>query len=106
VTNHRLDENKPLLRTGRVSALKTVPEGAPIGKAAMVAVVGTLVLITITVIVSDVVAAPGVARDVVRAMGTQLVTLSGSAWQKRCASRKPAQICTRCCGEVQGSGLP
>jgi hypothetical protein len=60
---------------------------------AVVAVVGTLVLIAITVAVSDAVAAPGVARDVVRAIGAQLITLGGSAWQRRRASRKSAQVC-------------
>jgi hypothetical protein len=33
--NQRLDGNKTLLRTGRVSALTTAPEGVPIDKAAI-----------------------------------------------------------------------
>lgn len=41
----------------------------------VIAVVATLMLITVTVIVSDVVADPGVARDVVRATGAQLVAV-------------------------------
>lgn len=61
---------------------------------AVIAVVGTLLLITITVIVSDVVADPGVARDVVRATGTQLVAVVSSVWQKRYTSQKSAQECT------------
>lgn len=71
----------------------------------MVAVVGTLTLIILTVMVSDVVAAPGVGRDVVRAMGAQLVVWGGSAWQRRYVSRKPEQVCAMCRGEVRGSRL-
>jgi hypothetical protein len=71
---------------------------------AMVTMVGTLVLITITVVVSDVVAAPGVARDVVRAKGVQLVALGGSAWRRRYENRRPAHICAKCCGVVENSG--
>lgn len=71
---------------------------------AVVTVVGTLVLIAVTVIVSDVVAAPGVARDVVRSMGVQLVALSGSSWQKRCANRKSVQVCAQCRGAVRDRG--
>lgn len=65
---------------------------------AVVTVVGTLVLLIVTVVVSDVVAVPGVARDVVRAVGAQLVALAGSAWQRRYVSRKPEQECAQCRG--------
>jgi hypothetical protein len=68
---------------------------------AVVTVVGTLVLIVITVTVSDAVAAPGVARDVARAIGTQLIKLGGSAWQRRRASRKSAQVCALCHGSLR-----
>ena len=67
---------------------------------AVIIIVGTLVLIIIVVMVSDVVTMPGTARDVVRATGAQLVALTSSAWQKRCTSRKPAQVCTACGGVV------
>lgn len=67
---------------------------------AVIAVVGTLVLITVTVIVSDVVADPGVARDVVRATGAQLVALVSLAWQKRYTSHKSAQARTALGGAV------
>lgn len=73
---------------------------------AVVTVVGTLVLIAITVVVSDVMATPGVARDVVRAMGVQLVALGGSAWRRRCENRRPAQICAKCHGVAEDSGPP
>ena len=90
----------------QVSALKTAPTVGSVDRqgryTAVVAVVGTLVLITIIVIVSDVVAAPGVASDVLRATGAQLVTLVSSAWQRRCTSRKSAQECTACGGTVSG----
>lgn len=69
---------------------------------AVIAVAGTLVLITVTVIVSDVVADPGVARDVVRATGAQLVGLVSLAWQKRYTSQKSAQGCTARGGVVSG----
>jgi len=70
----------------------------------VVTVVGTLVLLIVTVVVSDVVAAPGIARDVLRTTGAQLVALGGSAWQKRCANRKIVQVCARCRGVVRDSG--
>lgn len=60
------------------------------------AVVGTLLLITIIMVVSDVVAAPGVARDVVRATGAQLVAVVSATWQRRCTSRRSARVCTAC----------
>lgn len=69
---------------------------------AVIAVVGALVLITVTVIVSDVVADPGMARDVVRATGAQLVAVVSSAWQKRYTSQKSAQTCTAHGGAVSG----
>jgi hypothetical protein len=68
----------------------------------VIAVVATLVLITITVIVSDVVADPGVARDVVRATGAQLVAVVSSAWQKRYTSQKSAQARTVHSGVISG----
>lgn len=71
---------------------------------AVVTIIGTLVLIALTVLVSDGVAAPGVARDVVRAIGAQLVALGGSAWHRRCANRRPAQMCAKCHGAVRDSG--
>lgn len=57
---------------------------------AVIAVAGTLVLITVTVI----------ARDVVPATGAQLITVMSAAWQKRDTRRKPAQACTACGGAV------
>jgi len=60
--------------------------------ACYVTVVGTLLLITIVMLVSDAVAAPGLARDVIAATAGQLVALSGSAWLERCASRRTGQV--------------
>jgi len=73
---------------------------------AVLTVVGTLVLITVTVIISDAVAVPDVARDVIRAIGAQLVAMGSSACQKRWASRKSAQVCVVCGGAFEDSGPP
>lgn len=62
------------------------------------AVVGALLLITIVMLVSDAVAAPGLARDVMAAVSGQLVALTGSAWCRRCASRRNTQVCAVCHG--------
>ena len=74
----------------------------PSSVSTVLTVVGTVVLIAITVIVSNAVAVPDVARDVIRATGTQLVAMGSSAWQKRWASRKTAQACVACRGTVGG----
>jgi hypothetical protein len=50
-------------------------------------VVGTLFLITIVVMVSDAVAAPGLARDVMAVLGGHLAALGGSVWYRRCTRR-------------------
>lgn len=90
----------------QVSVLKTAPTVGSVDRqgryTTVVAVVGTFVLITIVVMLSDVVAAPGVASDVVRVTGAQLVAWVSSAWQKRYESRRPAQACTACGGTVSG----
>ena len=51
--------------------------------ACYVAVVGTVLLITIVMMVSDAVAAPGLARDVIAVLGGHLATLGSSAWLRR-----------------------
>lgn len=66
----------------------------------VVSVVGSLVLITIVVLVSDVVAAPGLARDVVAAVGGHLAALAGSAWYSRSTSRTSAKVCRTCRGDA------
>ena len=66
------------------------------------AVVGTLVLITIVVLISDAVAAPGLARDVVAALGGHLVALGSSVWFRQCASRRSTRVCVACHGSPQG----
>lgn len=55
---------------------------------AVIVIVGTLSLITITMVISDAVAVSSFARDVIRVAGVQLVGLAGSAWQRQAASRK------------------
>lgn len=65
-------------------------------------IVETLTLIIFAVMISDVVAASGLVHDVIRTTGTQLVTIVSSAWQKRWASQKTAQVCAKCRGVVQG----
>jgi hypothetical protein len=69
------------------------------------AVVGTLVLITIIVLISDAVAAPGLARDVVAALGGHLVALGSSVWFRRCASRRSTRVCATCHSSPWGIGL-
>lgn len=64
-------------------------------------VVGTLLLITIVMMMSDAVAAPGLARDVVAALGGHLVALGSSVWYRRCASRKTVQMCAACRGSLR-----
>lgn len=54
------------------------------------AVVGSLVVITITVMISDVVTAPGLARDVVAALGGHLVAVASSLWLRRSTSPRSA----------------
>jgi hypothetical protein len=66
------------------------------------AVVGTLVLITIVVLISDAVAAPGLARDVVAALGGHLVTLGSSVWFRQCANRRSTRARVACHGSPQG----
>lgn len=70
------------------------------------AMVGTLALITIVVLISDAVAAPSLARDVMAAVGGHLVALGSSAWQERWASRRSAQVCMACRGSLRGIGPP
>lgn len=64
----------------------------------VVSVVGSLILITIVVVVSDVVATSGLARDVVAAVGGHLAALAGSAWYSRSTSRRSAKVCATCRG--------
>lgn len=78
----------------------------PSSTSAVLTAVGTLVLIAITVVISDIVAASDVTRDVMRATGTQLIVIGSSAWQKRWANRKIAQACVVCGGTVGDSGSP
>lgn len=56
-------------------------------------VVGMLVLITGIIMFSDVMAAPGLTRDLIRAIGGQLAALGGSVWYRRCRSRISAKVC-------------
>lgn len=63
---------------------------------AVLTVAGTLVLIAMTVIISNAVTVPDVARDVIRATGAQLIAMGSSAWQKRCENRKTVQVCAAC----------
>lgn len=78
----------------------------PSSTSTVLTAIGTLALIAITVMISDMVAASDVARDVIRATGTQLIAIGSSAWQKRWANRKTAQACARCRGEFGDSGPP
>lgn len=68
----------------------------------VVSVVGSLALITIVVLVSDVVAAPGLARDVVAAIGGHLAALAGSSWYSRSRPRTLDTECTTCRGGSPG----
>lgn len=76
----------------------------------VVSVMGSLVLITVVVLISDVVAAPGLARDVVAAVGGHLAALAGSAWFSRSTSRRSAKVCATCrlgpCHTPRGLGSP
>lgn len=67
------------------------------------AVGGTLMLIALVVMVSDVMVGPGLARDVMRALGAQLAALGGSAWYTRRAARVSATASTTDRSPLRGS---
>lgn len=70
------------------------------------AVTMTLVLIAVIVMFSDAVAAPGVIRDLVVAIGAELAALGGSAWYSRLTTRALNKECVTCHDSPRGIDPP